>query len=55
MFVLKALIAYAIPDIPAWVATEMAKVEYRRREIEKGNEDFMPFAIGSTSPSKPGK
>ena len=36
MILLKVLIAYAIPDIPRWVATEMAKIEYKRREIEKG-------------------
>ena len=32
---LKLLISYAIPDIPSWVATEMAKIEFHRREIEK--------------------
>ena len=31
----KFFISYAIPDTPHWVATEMAKIEYRRREIEK--------------------
>ncbi len=28
-------ISYAIPDIPSWVATEMAKIEWKRREAEK--------------------
>ena len=37
MLLLKLTIAYAIPDVPAWVAKEMAKIEYKRREIEKGN------------------
>ncbi|XP_064475288.1 anoctamin-8-like isoform X2 [Ornithodoros turicata] len=32
---LKFAIAYAIPDIPQWVATEMAKIEYHRREAAK--------------------
>ncbi|MPC57690.1 Anoctamin-8 [Portunus trituberculatus] len=32
MIALKYGISYAIPDIPDWVATEMAKVEFQRRE-----------------------
>lgn len=32
----KFAIAYAIPDVPHWVATEMAKTEFRRREAAKG-------------------
>nr|XP_015927771.1 anoctamin-8 isoform X2 [Parasteatoda tepidariorum] len=28
-------IAYAIPDVPQWVATKMAKVEFQRREAVK--------------------
>ena len=35
MLVLKYWIAFAIPDIPSWVAMEMAKIEWRRRETEK--------------------
>ena len=35
MIILKLLISYAIPDVPSWVATEMAKIEFHRREIEK--------------------
>lgn len=32
---LKYIIQVAIPDIPAWVAEEMAKLEYQRREAFK--------------------
>lgn len=32
---IKFAIAYAIPDVPEWVATEMAKTEFRRREAAK--------------------
>ncbi|KAF4530758.1 hypothetical protein B566_EDAN007980 [Ephemera danica] len=32
MLILRFVISYAIPDLPAWVATEMAKVEFSRRE-----------------------
>jgi len=35
MLALKVAIATAIPDVPSWVAKEMAKIEYKRREIEK--------------------
>ncbi len=35
MLGLKLAIAYAIPDMPSWVAKEMAKIEHRRREVEK--------------------
>lgn len=35
LLVLKNWISYAIPDIPSWVATETAKVEWKRREREK--------------------
>ena len=37
MILLKVAIAYAIPDTPVWVETEMAKIEYRRRETEKSH------------------
>jgi hypothetical protein len=37
MLMLKLLISYAIPDIPSWVETEMAKIEFHRREIEKAS------------------
>ncbi|XP_017286862.1 anoctamin-8 isoform X2 [Kryptolebias marmoratus] len=35
---LKYIIHVAIPDIPGWVADEMAKLEYRRREAFKKHE-----------------
>uniref|UniRef100_A0A8C4XDY1 Anoctamin n=1 Tax=Erpetoichthys calabaricus TaxID=27687 RepID=A0A8C4XDY1_ERPCA len=35
---LKYVIHIAIPDIPAWVADEMAKLEYQRREAFKKHE-----------------
>ncbi|XP_037642330.1 anoctamin-8 [Sebastes umbrosus] len=35
---LKYIIHVAIPDIPGWVAEEMAKLEYRRREAFKKHE-----------------
>lgn len=44
---LKYLIHVAIPDIPGWVAEEMAKLEYQRREAFKvlgmGLGSFYPF------------
>ena len=43
MLLLKIWISYAIPDIPSWVATEMAKIEWRRREGEKTLRGF-PFS-----------
>lgn len=41
---LKYVIQVAIPDIPAWVAEEMAKLEYQRREA---------FKVGPVSPECP--
>ncbi|XP_067108954.1 anoctamin-8-like [Osmerus mordax] len=35
---LKYVIHVAIPDVPVWVAEEMAKLEYRRREAFKKHE-----------------
>lgn len=35
LLLLKSAIAFAIPDIPHWVQTEMAKVEFQRREAAK--------------------
>ncbi|XP_067824654.1 anoctamin-8 isoform X2 [Heptranchias perlo] len=37
-FLLKYLLQISIPDIPAWVAEEMAKLEYQRREAFKKHE-----------------
>ena len=39
----KVFISYVIPDIPKWLETEMAKIEYKRREIEKGTTTVLPF------------
>ncbi len=40
MLLLKIWISYAIPDIPSWVATEMAKIEWKRREAEKSTRSY---------------
>ncbi|XP_067872114.1 anoctamin-8 isoform X2 [Heterodontus francisci] len=37
-FLLKYVLQIAIPDVPAWVAEEMAKLEYQRREAFKKHE-----------------
>ncbi|XP_032903105.1 anoctamin-8 [Amblyraja radiata] len=37
-FLLKYVLQVAIPDVPAWVAEEMAKLEYQRREAFKRHE-----------------
>jgi hypothetical protein len=47
LLVLKIWISYAIPDIPNWVATEVAKIEWRRREAEKSSP--FPFITPSAS------
>ena len=47
MLLLKIWISYAIPDIPSWLATEMAKIEWRRREGEKILHGFQ-FSNGSS-------
>lgn len=51
MLFLKVAIAYAIPDTPQWVATEMAKIEYKRREIEKATAFVPPFSAGASESS----
>lgn len=38
---LKYVIHIAIPDIPNWVADEMAKLEYQRREALKVAQHMM--------------
>ena len=48
MILLKVAIAYAIPDTPVWVETEMAKIEYRRRETEK-NLSISHMMAGASS------
>ena len=52
MILLKVAIAYAIPDVPIWVETEMAKIEYRRRETEKSmsSAQMMSRAASMVSP-----
>lgn len=35
MLVIRFIITCAIPDIPAWLATEMAKIEWARREASR--------------------
>ncbi|XP_022647193.1 anoctamin-8-like isoform X2 [Varroa destructor] len=35
LLLLKSAIAFAIPDVPHWVQTEMAKVEFQRREAAR--------------------
>lgn len=51
---LKYLIHVAIPDIPGWVAEEMAKLEYQRREAFKvcrmGLNSVYPSIGGSFPP-----
>lgn len=32
MLILHYLISFSIPDVPEWIATEMAKVEFARRQ-----------------------
>lgn len=32
MLILHYLISYSIPDVPEWIATEIAKVEFARRQ-----------------------
>lgn len=46
---LKYLIHVAIPDIPGWVAEEMAKLEYQRREAFK----VRGMGLGSVYTSTP--
>lgn len=35
MLMIRFLISCAIPDLPEWVATEMAKTEFARREATR--------------------
>lgn len=51
---LKYVIQVAIPDIPAWVAEEMAKLEYQRREAFKvGDAAVGPSSGLSMEPRRP--
>ncbi|XP_019880243.2 anoctamin-8 isoform X2 [Aethina tumida] len=59
MLVIRFIITCAIPDIPGWLATEMAKIEWARREASRmtnatpSPEEFSSKLIGrfSVSPS----
>lgn len=45
MLLLRLIVKVAIPDIPEWVATEMAKVEFARREaMRKFSSSSVPPA-----------
>ncbi|XP_071448852.1 anoctamin-10 [Hetaerina americana] len=48
MLILRLVITYAIPDLPEWVATEMAKVEFSRREA------FRRFSSTTPPPASDG-
>lgn len=55
---LKYVIEVAIPDIPAWVAEEMAKLEYQRREAFKVRDagtgpPWGPHRVPEVSPRCP--
>ena len=45
MLLAKLLLSAAIPDIPQWVAHEMAKVEHKRRQVEAGHRSVGEIAI----------
>lgn len=46
---LKYIIQVAIPDIPAWVAEEMAKLEYQRREAFKVGDAGVGPSLGPST------
>ncbi|XP_075216238.1 anoctamin 8 white walker [Lycorma delicatula] len=53
MLILRFLVTSAIPDLPDWVATEMAKVEFARREAVRrlSTTATPPPSDSNTSPS----
>lgn len=59
MLIIRFIITCAIPDIPGWLAAEMAKIEWARREASRitnstpSPEEFTAKMIGrfSVSPS----
>ncbi|XP_053629795.2 anoctamin-10 isoform X2 [Cherax quadricarinatus] len=54
MIALKYGISYAIPDIPEWIATEMAKVEFQRREaLRRLSSSNSPPTREDSQPSSP--
>ncbi|XP_050715998.1 anoctamin-8-like isoform X3 [Eriocheir sinensis] len=56
MIALKYGISYAIPDIPEWVATEMAKVEFQRREaLRRLSTSNSPPTREDSQPPSPSK
>ena len=53
MLLVRLIVKVAIPDLPGWVATEMAKVEFARREaMRKFTSTNTPSAAEPTL-SKP--
>ncbi|KAK4287830.1 hypothetical protein Pmani_039110, partial [Petrolisthes manimaculis] len=56
MIALKYGISYAIPDIPEWVATEIAKVEFQRREaLRRLSTSNSPPTREDSQPSSPSR
>lgn len=53
MLILRFLVTSAIPDLPDWVATEMAKVEFARREAVRrlSSTATPPPSAANTPPS----
>ncbi|GAB6032991.1 hypothetical protein CHUAL_012183 [Chamberlinius hualienensis] len=49
LLAIKFGLAFVIPDIPEWVATEMAKVEYRRREALREIDHKETFKLNRSS------
>ena len=47
MLLLKFGISFAIPDIPAWIATELAKIDFKRRQAIKNSIEIDSEASGS--------
>ena len=48
ILLIKSAMEYAIPDVPSEVATEMAKVEFQRREalkVSTGPMDSLTFVL----------
>lgn len=42
MLVIRFIITCAIPDIPGWLATEMAKTEWARRNVNRAANTATP-------------
>ncbi|XP_037079887.1 anoctamin-8-like [Pollicipes pollicipes] len=55
LLLLKLLVAYAIPDTPAWLQAEIAKIEFNRREVHKRSLSFgSSFSSVDSSPQHRG-